>query len=82
MILADLAEANKIANVYQPASSRRSCYSCLVTKDDLNNINVNISSRTYNNMKQAIYSNNERDYSIHPEVNAFWMLRYEIFFFT
>jgi hypothetical protein len=78
MILADLAEANKIANVYQPSTSKRPCYSCLVSKDDLNNLNIkNILPRTPKNMRHAIYNNETQYYSIHPEINAFWELRYE-----
>jgi hypothetical protein len=51
MIIADLAEADKITNVYQPSSSRRPCHSCLVSRDDLNNVNLNnVFSRTPNNM--------------------------------
>ncbi|CAG8618801.1 3342_t:CDS:2, partial [Ambispora leptoticha] len=66
-------EANMLANVYQPLSSRRPCYSCLVSNNNLNNISLAyISPRTPINMKQVIDSGEEQYYSIHPERNAFW----------
>ena len=78
-ILADLAEADKIANVYQPSTSKRPCHSCLVSKDDLNNIKLNNTSpRTPNNMIKAINNGEAQDNSIHPEVNAFWEIGYVI----
>ena len=79
MILADLQEAKKISNVYIPANSQRPCYSCLVSKDDLNNIKKsNDLSRTPNNMKRAIDHGEANYYSIHPETNIFWKIRYKI----
>jgi hypothetical protein len=79
MIISDMLEANKFANVYQPSSSRRPCRKCLVLNDNLNDINLTgIIPRTPDAMKQAITSGNEQYYSIHPENNAFWDLRYEI----
>ena len=77
-IIADMLEANKFANVYQPASSAKPCAKCLVSRDDLNNTNLtSIILRTPNTMKQAINNGNDLSYSIHPETNAFWSLRYE-----
>ena len=77
--MADLAEADKIANVYQPSTSRRPCHSCLVSRDDLNYINLNNTSpRTPNNMIQAINNSEAQNNSIHPEVNTFWEIEYII----
>ena len=79
IIIVDMAEADKFANVYQPASSRRSCGKCLVSKDDLNNTNLmKIIPRTPDSMIQAIDSGDDQYYSIHPEKNAFWDIRYGI----
>ena len=79
MIIADLLEASKMANVYQSSKSRRPCYSCLTSRNDLNNIDLtSISPRTHDNMKEAINNDDEQNYSIHPEKNAFWEIRYEI----
>ena len=77
MIIADMAEANKFANVYQPANSKHPCCSCLVLKDDLNNLSLrSIEYRTSLNMKAVQSIANSRDYSIHPEYNVFWNIRY------
>jgi len=79
MILADLQEANKISNVYNSSNSQRPCYSCLISKDDLNNIEEsNILFRTSNNMKQAIENDENDYYSIYSETNIFWKIRYKI----
>ena len=76
MILADLQEANKISNIYMPSNLQRPCYSCLVSKDNLNNIkNLNTLSRTPNNMKQVIDNGESNYYSIHLEINVFWKIR-------
>ena len=77
IIIADMVEADKFTNVYQPSCSRRPCAKCLVSRDDLNNTNLTeIIPRTPDAMKQAINSGEDKDYSIHPEKNAFWEIRY------
>lgn len=79
VILADMAEADKLTNVYQPSSSKKPCASCLVSKDDLNNMGlIEISPRTPYNMRKAIENDEAHDNSIHPEPNVFWKLRYKI----
>ena len=79
VILADMAEADKLTNVYQPSSSKKPCASCLVSKDDLNNMDlIEISPRTPYNMRKAIENDEAHDNSIHPEPNVFWKLRYKI----
>jgi len=75
VILADMPEADKYTNVYQPSSSKRPCGSCLVLKNDLNNTELNILPRTIHNMKQAIENDEAHEHSIHPEPNIFWQLR-------
>src|SRR5260363_154980 len=68
-----------MANVYQLSASRSPCYLCLVSRDNLNNINLtNISSRTSNYMKKVIEDSEKHYYSIHPEPNAFWEIRYKL----
>ena len=77
MIIADMAEANKFTNVYQPASSKRPCYSCLVSKADLNNLLLPmLNYRTPTLMKQAIFMDVASEHSIHIEDNIFWEIRY------
>jgi hypothetical protein len=77
MILADMAEANKMANVYQPSSSKWPCYSCLVSKDDLNNLKLeDLTYRTPITMKEAVDMNRASEYSLHSENNLFWDIRY------
>ena len=54
-------------------------WKCLVSKDDLNNTNLmKIIPRISDSMIQAIDSEDDQYYSIHPEKNAFWDIRYEI----
>ena len=78
-ILADMAETNKLTNVYQPSTTKRPCHSCLVLKSDLNNLHLsNVVYRTPSNMKQAIEMDEASEYSIHVERNIFWGIRYVI----
>ena len=57
VILADMAEANKFTNVYQPSSSKKPCGTCLTSKEDLNSTSLtHIISRTPQNMKEAIFN--------------------------
>ncbi|RIB28814.1 hypothetical protein C2G38_2156894 [Gigaspora rosea] len=75
-IIADILEADKFTNVYQPSSMQRPCGLCLILKDDLNNISLtSVSPRTPNNIKQAIENGEAQDYSIHPKPNVFWGIR-------
>lgn len=79
VILADMAEANKFTNVYQPSSSKRPCVSCLTSKEDLNNIDVtHIILRTPQNMREEIANNQAHENSIHTETNLFWKIRYQL----
>ena len=72
IIIMNMAEADKFANVYQPASSRRPCGKCLVSKDDLNNTNlIKIIPRTPDSMIQVIDSRDDQYYSLHPEKYTF-----------
>jgi len=74
-----MAEADKLTNVYQPSSSKKPCASCLVSKDDLNNMGlIEILSRTFYNMRKVIENNETHDNLIYPEPNVFWKLRYKI----
>ncbi|CAG8699033.1 5890_t:CDS:2, partial [Ambispora gerdemannii] len=76
VILADMAEAYKFTNVYQPSTSKRPCGSCLILKDDLNNTELtNILPRTSYNMKQVISNGQAHENSIHTEHNIFWEIR-------
>ncbi|RIB10543.1 hypothetical protein C2G38_2205808 [Gigaspora rosea] len=76
IFIVDMVEADKFTNVYQPSCSRRQCAKCLVSRDDLNNTNLTeIITRTLDAMKQVINSGEDKDYSFHPEKNAFWEIR-------
>jgi len=77
-ILADMAEANKLTNVFQPSTTKHPCHTCLVSKDDLNNLNLlNIIYRTPSNMKKAIAMDLASEYSLHIEHNIFWDIRFD-----
>ena len=52
IIIADMLEANMIANIYHPSKSKRPCGLCLVYKDNLNNTNqLDIMPRTLYNVQ-------------------------------
>jgi len=77
VILADMAEANKFTNIYQPSSSKRPCGTCLTSKENLNNTDLtHIIPRTPQTMKEAIGNEQAHEISIHPEPNIFWNIRY------
>ena len=83
VILADMVEAYKFTNVYQPSTSKRPCGSCLISKDDLNNTELTHTlPRTSYNMKQAISNGQAHKNSIHTEHNIFWEIRYNLKFFS
>src|SRR5947209_20149722 len=70
VILADMAEADKLTNVYQPSLLKRLCASCLVFKDDLNNMDlVETLLRTLYNIKKVIENDKAHNNSLHPESN-------------
>ncbi|RIB23233.1 hypothetical protein C2G38_2171869 [Gigaspora rosea] len=53
IIIADMVEADKFTNIYQPSCSRWPCAKCLVSRDDLNNTNlIEIIPRTPDAMKR------------------------------
>ena len=73
-----MAEGNKFTNVYQPSTSKRPCSTCLVVKEDLNNLMLlNIDYRTPYNMKEVIELDIAQEYSVHNEENIFWKIRYQ-----
>ena len=77
VILADMAEADKLTNVYQPSSSKKPCGTCLTSKEDLNSTSLtHIIPRTPQNMKEAISNDQAYEVSIHLKPNIFWDIRY------
>lgn len=57
LFLSDILEANEIMAIYKLAQCKRSCYTCIILQNNLNNMNVmleDMPSRTYKNMQEII----------------------------
>ena len=73
--LADMLEADDVTTTYKAAQCRMPCHTCIVPRDDLNNMNLtteNMPSRTHKNMQEIIENGQEKEYSVHPVENTFW----------
>jgi hypothetical protein len=76
VILADMVEAGAFTTTYLPSTSKRPCYCCLISNEDLNNMSLtNIISRTPESMNEAISTNQSKEVSIHTEFNFFWKFK-------
>jgi hypothetical protein len=76
VILADLAEAATFTATYLPSTSKRPCCFCLVSNEDLNNMELtDVTLRTPENMKAAIDTNQANELSIHSDFNFFWKFK-------
>ncbi len=50
------------------------CHTCMILRDDLNNMSLNsdnIILRTHKNMQKIIKEDREKDFSLHSTKNAF-----------
>jgi Plavaka transposase len=77
IIIADWPEASAFCLTYKSSNSNNPCHFCLVTRDNLANINLleeNIILRTHKNMKENLHLNLERSVSIENISNFFWSL--------
>ncbi|RHZ87186.1 hypothetical protein Glove_40g155 [Diversispora epigaea] len=75
MIISDWPEACTFALTYKSTKSNYPCHFCLVSKEDLSNINLNsnqIEPRSYNNMKLYYKNNTGKNVSIENVRNFFW----------
>ncbi|RHZ81298.1 hypothetical protein Glove_122g96 [Diversispora epigaea] len=75
MIISDWPEACTFALTYKSTKSNYPCHFCLVSKEDLSNINLNsnqIEPKSYNNMKLYYKNNTEKNVSIENVRNFFW----------
>ncbi|RHZ86070.1 hypothetical protein Glove_55g13 [Diversispora epigaea] len=73
--LYQLPEACIFALTYKSTKSNYSCHFCLVSKEDLSNINLNsnqIEPRSHNNMKLYYKNNTGKNVSIKNVQNFFW----------
>lgn len=80
LIISDLPEASAFCTTYKSWNSKSPCHTCLVEKENLNNMNLsseNILLRTPDLMKQGLRDGNDKAYSIHPIKNIFWKFKYE-----
>ncbi|RHZ54579.1 hypothetical protein Glove_426g97 [Diversispora epigaea] len=75
MIISDWPEACTFALIYKLTKSNYPCHFCLVSKEDLSNINLNsnqIEPRSHNNMKLYYKNNTGKNVSIENVRNFFW----------
>ncbi|RHZ75419.1 hypothetical protein Glove_214g1 [Diversispora epigaea] len=75
MIISDWPEACTFALTYKSMKSNYPCHFCLVSKEDLSNINLNsnqIEPRSHNNMKLYYKNNTGKNVSIENVRNFFW----------
>jgi len=75
MIISDWPEAYTFALTYKSTRSNHPCHFCLVSKENLSNINLNsnqMEPRSHNNMKLHYKNNMEKNVSIENVQNFFW----------
>ncbi|RHZ82213.1 hypothetical protein Glove_112g32 [Diversispora epigaea] len=75
MIISDWPEACTFALTYKSTKSNYPCHFCLVSKEDLSNINLNsnqIEPKSHNNMKLYYKNNTGKNVSIENVRNFFW----------
>ncbi|RHZ80684.1 hypothetical protein Glove_132g242 [Diversispora epigaea] len=80
MIISDWPEACTFALTYKSMKSNYPCHFCLVSKEDLSNINLNsnqIESRSHNNMKLYYKNNTGKNVSIENVRNFFWSVSFD-----
>lgn len=74
-VLADMLEAQSICCTYKSYCTRYPCYKCLTSGKQLNNMNIEQDSiilRNHDNMQEAVFSYDAKEYSIHEYDNFFW----------
>jgi hypothetical protein len=74
-VLADMLEAQSICCTYKSYCTRCPCYKCLTPGEQLSNMNIEQDSiilRNHDNMQEAVFSYDAKEYSIHEYDNFFW----------
>jgi hypothetical protein len=74
-IIGDIPEQSSITLTYSSINCKCPCSTCLVSVDDLNNIDLefgDIYVRTPQNMQKAIADGDTKEFSIHETENIFW----------
>lgn len=77
VIIADWQEASTFCLTYKSSVSNFPCHFCLVSRDNLANINLlpsDMELRTHESMRQYFENNNEKLVSIESVSNFFWKL--------
>ncbi|RHZ52876.1 hypothetical protein Glove_456g1 [Diversispora epigaea] len=75
MIISDWPKACTFSLTYKSTQSNHPCHFCLVSKENLSNINLNsnqIEPRSHKNMKLHYKNNTEKNVSIEKVRNFFW----------
>ena|SRR5581483_12509655 len=73
--LVNMLEADEITVTYKLARCKMPCHTCMVSYNDLNNMNITLEDmppKTHKNMQKAIQDGKEKDFSVHSVENAFW----------
>lgn len=73
-IISDWPEAATYCLTYKSAMSNFPCHFCLVTRDDLADINLTIELRTHENMRNYLNESAEETVCIESVDNFFWKL--------
>ncbi len=77
VIIADWPEVSTFCLTYKSTNSNYPCHFCLVTRNNLANINLlekDIIFRTHENMQEKLQQNLEKSVSIENISNFFWKL--------
>jgi hypothetical protein len=75
VIIADWPEAATFCLTYKSSNSNFPCHFCMITRNNLSNINLlfsDIELRTHENMRKHFNENTEKDVSIESIYNFFW----------
>lgn len=75
VVISDWPEAATFCLTYKSPMSAHPCHFCLVTRDNLADINLSerqIELRTHTNMRQCFDQNSEKSVCIEPVFNFFW----------
>lgn len=71
-IIGDLPENASMCSTFNSALAKYPCHTCLVTRDELNKIHLDITIRTPQMTQRLIENNKAQEFSIRKMNNIFW----------
>ena len=75
VIIANMLEEKEITATYKSSQCKMPCYNCMVLRDNLNNIDLelkNMLPRTLQNMQSVLKNCVGKNFSMHNIENTFW----------